>query len=529
MSKEKSNGQQPEIPATPQPDTSAEPKKIEVPETPQLGASSGSKKSAAPKTPKTPKTSKTPKTPEKPQSAEPETPEAPQGDVPGAPKSPVASKTPETPEKPQSGDSAKPKKSAAPETPQSDASAKPKTPEAPKTPQPAEPVAPETPQAAAPAAWQPVPVPVESAPVNAGTATPDQVQQPGNVQPPNSYNPPTSAQTPYDPNQVYYGQPVQAPPYQGQAYQGQPGQGQPYQPQPFYAQPTAAQGPGSNKALVALICGIAAIVTSGLVLPGLIFGVIAIVFASKYVKSFGKDAKATGAKITGIVGIGFSVIAMVAYIFIGIIAVASINAYEEQTYTYTYTHEDEADDVDDPDDSVLDDDKKDSDSKDDKPSSEKSELGKRTNPLKLGESITLDFTYYEQDFKTEIDGTATISISEVIRGDEAYEILLDNNKYNEPAPDGQEWVLFKTHFTLKDGSEDDPYLLMNNFTVIDSNGSEVSQKEYATLERDVAFGYVELYKGGKSEGYVGLLVPKGDDSLVAWNDFTNKVFFSLSK
>ena len=64
----------------------------------------------------------------------------------------------------------------------------------------------------------------------------------------------------------------------------------------------------NNKAVVALICGILAIVFSFIPIAGIILGVVAIVFASKAVRMFGRDGKATGGKVCGIIGIVISVL-----------------------------------------------------------------------------------------------------------------------------------------------------------------------------------------------------------------------------
>lgn len=152
------------------------------------------------------------------------------------------------------------------------------------------------------AAQQPTPAPEPPAP---GQYTPP--QQPGQVQQPTQAMP-----------GGYQPQPGQQP-MAGYAYQGGYGA-----PQPPTVAPT---GPGSGKALGALICGICAIVFSGTVVPGIILGIVAIVLASQYVKSFGKDGKATGGKVCGAIGIAFSVIALALYIFVFAIGAMAYNDY----------------------------------------------------------------------------------------------------------------------------------------------------------------------------------------------------------
>lgn len=139
---------------------------------------------------------------------------------------------------------------------------------------------------------------------------------------PGQYAAPQQPGQPQQPTQPmpggYQAQPGQQPPM-GYAYQGGYGA-----PQPPTVAPT---GPGSGKALGALICGICAIVFSGTVIPSIILGIVAIVLASQYVKAFGKDGKATGGKVCGAIGIVFSVLALALYIFIFAIGAIAYNDY----------------------------------------------------------------------------------------------------------------------------------------------------------------------------------------------------------
>lgn len=135
----------------------------------------------------------------------------------------------------------------------------------------------------------------------------------------------------YQPQPGYQAQPGQQPPM-GYGYQAGYGA-----PQPPTAAPT---GPGSGKALGALICGICAIVFSGTVLIGIILGIVAIVLASQYVKSFGKDGKATGGKVCGIVGIVFSILALIGYIMLFSLGLFAYNEYYSSSPAPSYSYND---------------------------------------------------------------------------------------------------------------------------------------------------------------------------------------------
>ncbi|WP_080800357.1 hypothetical protein [Arabiibacter massiliensis] len=120
-----------------------------------------------------------------------------------------------------------------------------------------------------------------------------------------------------------------ASPYGAPAPQPQSPYGGGYAPQPSYAAAPALAAPGGGKALASLVCGVCAIVFSGTVVVGIVLGVVAIVLASQYVRSFGKDGKATGGKVCGIVGIALSVLALVFYLVVGAATLVAIYDYDD--------------------------------------------------------------------------------------------------------------------------------------------------------------------------------------------------------
>lgn len=160
-------------------------------------------------------------------------------------------------------------------------------------------------------------------------------------------------------------------------------------------------------------------------------------------------------------------------------------------------------------------------------SEETSAPGKRSNPVSIGESATWDVLYSDADYNS-LEGTVTTTISNVVRGEEALNQLMEANEFNESAPEGFEWVIFDMSLTLDEGSEDDPF---NTSTIlitpIASDGSEVPQSTYATFEDGSEFGWKDLYKGGNDSGKVGLIVPEGDDTLIEVSDMNTSVFYSL--
>lgn len=157
-----------------------------------------------------------------------------------------------------------------------------------------------------------------------------------------------------------------------------------------------------------------------------------------------------------------------------------------------------------------------------------SEVGKRSNPIKLGETATFDTTYYTKDGEP-LDANLSITLSNVIRGQEALDYLVAANQFNAAPPEGQEWVIVDVALTVNKGDADVPYYEMGAFTPVSSSGEEVSQAEYPTFANGEDFGGVDLYEGASTTGKIGFLTKINDETILEYTgaDFDTSVFFSL--
>lgn len=157
-----------------------------------------------------------------------------------------------------------------------------------------------------------------------------------------------------------------------------------------------------------------------------------------------------------------------------------------------------------------------------------SEIGKRSNPVPLGQTATFDTNFYSDDSK-EYDGNLSITLSNVIRGEDAMSYLLAANEFNEPAPEGNEWIVFQVDEKLNKGDADVPYYESGYFKVIDSKGAELEQSSYATLADGETWGSADMYEGASLTGKHAVYAPVGEDILLEYtgNDFDTTVFFAL--
>lgn len=158
---------------------------------------------------------------------------------------------------------------------------------------------------------------------------------------------------------------------------------------------------------------------------------------------------------------------------------------------------------------------------------EESDVGKRSNPVPVGEWIAIEETYYSEDDE-QLDALLNVRITDVIRGEEALNVLMEENQFNEPAPEGHEWVIINIEAELLEGSEDDPYTIVPWFSVMDSTGSQVSQDDYGTLDGD-EYGHVDLFPGGTTSGRYAFYTVEGDETLLTYEKFLDgSIYFNIN-
>lgn len=144
---------------------------------------------------------------------------------------------------------------------------------------------------------------------------------------------------------------------------------------------------------------------------------------------------------------------------------------------------------------------------------DKSNWGKRSSPVPLGESIEVIDKEYgaEETFSARLN----LKIDNIIRGEEAYDILISENRFNEPAPEGLEWAIIELEVEYLNGSEDYPYSPRIRFDIFDATGKQVDQSDWGTLS--VHFSDTDIFPGVTHSGREVYLVPEGEDFLLATN------------
>lgn len=152
--------------------------------------------------------------------------------------------------------------------------------------------------------------------------------------------------------------------------------------------------------------------------------------------------------------------------------------------------------------------------------------GTRSDPMQLGSTAQLDVMINGDDYDDRYEASAELTISEIIIGEEAYDMLIAENQFNDPAPEGYQWALINSSIELVDSeTEDYAYYVMDHFEIVEGDGSAAPRESAVTPDE---YGSEYIYSGGTSTGYSSVLVPEDNEFLIKYDGFSsNTVFFEV--
>lgn len=121
-----------------------------------------------------------------------------------------------------------------------------------------------------------------------------------------------------------------------------------------------------------------------------------------------------------------------------------------------------------------------------------------------------------------------VQLIETIRGDMAWEMIYNANKFNTPPREGYEYILAKFVVAPK-GVKDNKSLSISefDFDVYSQSNVEYERESIVLPEPKLR---ANAYAGGTTQGYVGFLVKKGDSPKAVYKleyDGTGGVWFAL--
>lgn len=126
------------------------------------------------------------------------------------------------------------------------------------------------------------------------------------------------------------------------------------------------------------------------------------------------------------------------------------------------------------------------------------ELGtSRSQPAPLGETVATD--------------SWQITVSEVIRGDSAWNMIAEANQFNDPPADGMEYVLAR--LIVRNISSQDSAEVIDSSS-FSTTGSANTVHDTPTIVEPEPILDHRLYPGGEAEGWIALQAAEGEENLM---------------
>ena len=149
----------------------------------------------------------------------------------------------------------------------------------------------------------------------------------------------------------------------------------------------------------------------------------------------------------------------------------------------------------------------------------------RSNPAFIGTTVDVQFQYL---FKTYY---ARITILQVVRGDQAWNMLQEANMFNSEAKSGYEYVLVKIRFEYYQGPTSDTQFSLSSISFDAISKIGVKYDYSFTVDPEPSLS-TSLYPGATHEGWATYEIALGDSGpLLAFMrnyDGTGGVWFALS-
>lgn len=104
-----------------------------------------------------------------------------------------------------------------------------------------------------------------------------------------------------------------------------------------------------------------------------------------------------------------------------------------------------------------------------------------------------------------------IQVTEVLRGEPAWSLIQQANPFNEPAPEGAEYVLVKVKALSTAADSEEHSISSWDF---DLTGSNLVQYSSASVVLPDPVLEASLYSGGEAEGWLAFMVGQAEDNLI---------------
>ena len=149
------------------------------------------------------------------------------------------------------------------------------------------------------------------------------------------------------------------------------------------------------------------------------------------------------------------------------------------------------------------------------------EIGARKNPVPIGQVLSGSLTYFG-DPLCEFE----MSITNVVRGDEAWAAIKEANMFNDAPPEGYEYVLIQVWTkNVTDLSGSDEPLAISRFDFELARGDDSISSDQPSIVVPSPELDFTLYEGSEDHGYIAFLVKQDDANIKVV--FTGDFWFLL--
>jgi hypothetical protein len=150
-----------------------------------------------------------------------------------------------------------------------------------------------------------------------------------------------------------------------------------------------------------------------------------------------------------------------------------------------------------------------------------SNQGTRLNPLPLNRTVTFDgMDSWTDTYKIELTAT------EVLRGDAAWEIVKEGNRFNSAPEEGKEYILVLFRVKALESEDDEKVSISNwNFSFVSKDG--VKYEDFISVS-GLPKSFSDIYAGAETEGYVYDIIDIEDEPTIVFLERHNRgIWFSL--
>lgn len=149
----------------------------------------------------------------------------------------------------------------------------------------------------------------------------------------------------------------------------------------------------------------------------------------------------------------------------------------------------------------------------------------RSNPASIGASLT----YEKEDDWLYEDYKVRITLVQIIRGNQAWNMIEEANMFNDPPDTGNEYILAKIRFEYQECSDPDTQYDVSqfDFTAVSDNGKDYEWVSIVCPEPKLS---ADLYPGASVEGWAAFEVDIDDNPLLTFGrDYQGKdgIWFKL--